>query len=352
MMSRRILFIGNFFSKHGYSRTASEELVPKLEDRGHNIFWTSAYEVKATRLADMVLSTIKAIPKVELAVIDVFSGPSFRWAQLISGILKLFRRPVVMVLRGGGLPNFSKTNQQRVAKLLKSADVIVSPSDFLKREMAGFRSDIKVIPNAIDLIDAGADEKVRGRADIAWLRAFHGIYNPSLAAKVLEIVLKTFPEATLTMYGPDKGDGSLQETKRIAENLGIIDRIVFAGQIPKTDVQRKLSGHSIFVNTTNIDNTPVSVIEAMAARCAIVSTDVGGIPDLLENEKTALLVPPNDVDAMAGAVMRILTEDGLAERLSTNARREAEKYSWDIVIPQWEQLFEKVMAESRGVPRS
>ncbi len=90
----------------------------------------------------------------------------------------------------------------------------------------------------------------------------------------------------------------------------------------------------------------------MAARCAIVSTDVGGIPDLLENEKTALLVPPNDAPAMAEAVIRILTEDGLAERLSTNARREAEKYSWDIVIPQWEQLFEKVMAESRGVPRS
>jgi phenylacetate-CoA ligase len=90
----------------------------------------------------------------------------------------------------------------------------------------------------------------------------------------------------------------------------------------------------------------------MAAGCAIVSADVGGIPDLLEHEKTALLVPPNDADAMAGAVIRILTEHGLAERLSTNARREAEKYSWDIVIPQWEQLFERVIAESREVKRS
>jgi len=127
---------------------------------------------------------------------------------------------------------------------------------------------------------------------------------------------------------------------------------VFAGQIPKTDVQEKLSGHSIFINTTNVDNTPVSVIEAMAARCAIVSTDVGGIPDLLEHERTALLVPPNDADAMATAVIRILTEDGLAERLSTNARREAEKYAWDIVIPQWEHLFERVVAKSRGVIKS
>jgi len=274
-------------------------------------------------------------------MIEVYSGPAFIWAEVASSILKLLRRPIVLVLHGGNLPSFSNKNHKRVSRLLRTADVVVCPSHFLQRELSNFRNDIKVIPNAIDLIDAATDETVQAKADIAWLRAFHEIYNPSLAVKVLEIVLKKFPEATLTMYGPDKGDASLQETKRIAENLGIIDRIVFAGRIPKIDVQKKLSGHSIFINTTNIDNTPVSVIEAMAARCAIVSTDVGGIPNLLEHERTGLLVPPNDVDAMAGAVMRILTEDGLAEGLSTNARREAEKYSWDIVIPQWEQLLKR-----------
>lgn len=227
--------------------------------------------------------------------------------------------------------------------MLSNAVAVVSPSQFLQRAMSECRKDIRVIPNAIDLIDTAADENVRVKPDIAWLRAFHEIYDPALAVKVLSIVSKGFPEATLTMYGPDKGDGSLQETKHIAENLGISDRVVFAGQIPKTDVQEKLSDHSIFINTTNVDNTPVSVIEAMAAKLAIVSTDVGGIPDLLEHQRTALLVPPNDADAMAEAVIRILTEDGLVERLSVNARREAEKYSWDIVIPQWEQLFDEVI---------
>jgi glycosyltransferase involved in cell wall biosynthesis len=295
----------------------------------------------------MIASSVRHGRSSDVAVIEVYSGPAFLWAEITAGILRFLKRPVVLVLHGGNLPSFSKNNQKRVSRLLTNADAVVSPSHFLQLAMSEFRKDIKVIPNAIDLIDAAADEEVRVRADIAWLRAFHAIYNPALAVKVLKMVLDKFPEATMTMYGPDKGDGSLQDTKRIAEELGILDRIVFAGQIPKIDVQKKLSDHSIFINTTNVDNTPVSVIEAMAARLAIVSTDVGGIPDLLENEKTTLLVPPNDVDAMAEAVVRILTEDGLAERLSTNARRQAEKYSWDIVIPQWEQLFEQVIAKSR-----
>ena len=351
-MSCRILFIGNFLSASGKSRSVSEELTQRLSRRGWAIAASSRISNRLLRLLDMITSSVRHGRSSDVAVIEVYSGPAFFWAEVTAIILKLLKKPIVLVLHGGNLPSFSKNNQKRVSKLLSNAVAVVSPSHFLQRELSNFRNDIQVIPNAIDLIEAVADEKVRGRADIAWLRAFHEIYNPSLAVKVLEIVLKKFPEATLTMYGPDKGDASLQETKRIAENLGIIDRIVFAGRIPKIYVQKKLSGHSIFINTTNLDNTPVSVIEAMAARLAIVSSDVGGIPDLLENEKTALLVSPNDADAMAKAVIRILTEDGLVERLSVNARHEAEKYSWDIVIPQWEQLFEKVIAESRGVTRT
>ena len=352
IMLGRILFIGNFLSASGKSRSVSEELAQRLSRRGWSIATSSSISNRFLRLLDMIANSVRHGRSGDVAVIEVYSSPAFLWAEITAGILKVLKKSVVLVLHGGNLPGFSKNNHKRVSRLLKTADVVVSPSHFLQRKLSKFRNDIQVIPNAIDLIDTAADEKVQVKADIAWIRAFHEIYNPALAVKVLSMVLEKFPEATLTMYGPDKGDGSLQDTKRIADELGILDQIVFAGQIPKVDVQKKLSGHSIFINTTNIDNTPVSVIEAMAARLAIVSTDVGGIPNLLEHERTGLLVPPNDVDAMAGAVMRILTEDGLAEGLSTNARREAEKYSWDVVIPRWEQLFDRVIAGSRGVTKS
>jgi glycosyltransferase involved in cell wall biosynthesis len=107
-----------------------------------------------------------------------------------------------------------------------------------------------------------------------------------------------------------------------------------------------MSQGDIFLNTTNVDNTPVSVLEALACGLCVVSTDVGGIPYLLEHEEDALLVPPDDAEAMAAAVRRVLTEPGLAERLSRNARKKAEGFDWSVVLPQWERLLLEVLGHA------
>ena len=104
----------------------------------------------------------------------------------------------------------------------------------------------------------------------------------------------------------------------------------------------------IFLNTTNVDNTPVSVLEAMACGLCIVTTNVGGIPHLLEHEHDALLVPSDDPAAMAAAVRRILTETGLAARLSHHARAKAERMDWSVVLPQWESLIRAVGSSSQA----
>jgi glycosyltransferase involved in cell wall biosynthesis len=104
-----------------------------------------------------------------------------------------------------------------------------------------------------------------------------------------------------------------------------------------------LNRSDIFLNTADIDNTPLSVLEAMASGMCIVSTNVGGIPYLLEHETDALLVPPGDEAAMAAAVRRILTEPGLAERLSRNAYQKAKQFDWSIILPQWDKLLLNAM---------
>jgi glycosyltransferase involved in cell wall biosynthesis len=107
-----------------------------------------------------------------------------------------------------------------------------------------------------------------------------------------------------------------------------------------------MSRGDIFLNTTNVDNTPISVLEAMACGLCVVSTNVGGIPYLLEHEHDALLVPPDDPAAVATAVRRLLTEPDLAEQLSRNARQKAEKFDWSIILPQWEALLISVLTRN------
>ena len=137
------------------------------------------------------------------------------------------------------------------------------------------------------------------------------------------------------MIGPDKGDGSLQRTQQIAQTLNVASNIHYPGLILKKDVPSWLNKGDIFINTTNFDNTPVSLTEAMACGMCISSTNVGGIPYIMDDEEDALLVPPNDVSAMATAVKRILTDPELASQLSENARKKAECYDWSIILPQW-----------------
>jgi len=147
------------------------------------------------------------------------------------------------------------------------------------------------------------------------------------------------------MVGPDKGDGSLAHTRQAAVDLCVADRIAFPGAVPKADVPACLDRADIFLNTTTVDNTPVSVMEAMACGLCVVSTNVGGIPYLLDDGCNALLVPPGDADAMAAAVRRVLSEPGLAERLSSRARAKAEQFDWSFILPQWESLL---LAVSKG----
>ena len=98
----------------------------------------------------------------------------------------------------------------------------------------------------------------------------------------------------------------------------------------------------MFINTTNVDNTPVSVIEAMALGLPVVSTNVGGIPFLLEDGVDALLVEPNDQEAMCRAIERLKSDPELVKQLTLNARKKVENFDWEVVKHQWKKLFDEL----------
>jgi glycosyltransferase involved in cell wall biosynthesis len=160
----------------------------------------------------------------------------------------------------------------------------------------------------------------------------------------LSLLAGEFPDIHLTMIGPDKGDGSAQAAWRTARELKIEDRVNFKGAVPKPEVPEWLNRGDIFLNTTNVDNMPVSMLEAMACGLCVVSTNVGGIPYLVNHQQDALLVPPDDAEPMASAVKRILTEPELAVSLSKHGRLKTEQLDWAVVIKRWERVLSDVLA--------
>jgi glycosyltransferase involved in cell wall biosynthesis len=338
----KILLVGNHFSDLQHNVNVWKDLVDHLRIAGHSVLTTSGNRNKLLRLIDMLTTICWERKNYQVAEVDVFSGLAFLWSFLSAGLLKLLRKPFILTLHGGNLPAFAAQHPQAIKRLLTWADAVVAPSDYLKQKLSEYRSDIKVIPNGLDICNYHFRLRENPEPKPVWLRAFHKIYNPSLAPQVIKLLKSKHIDVHLLMVGPDKGDGSLQDMLSTAHNLEVQNQIEVIQGVPKQQVPEILMQGDIFLNTTNYDNTPVSVIEAMASGCCIVTTNVGGIPYLLEDGIDALLVPPNDPDAMANAVLRVLTESGLAEKLSVNARRKAEQFDWSIVLPQWEELFEEL----------
>lgn len=343
MKNKSILLIGNHLSTHQNNLALTEQLAVKLKERGWQVLTTSDRLNKLTRLLAMVGTIISKRRKYKIALVDVFSGQAFVWAFLSAYFLKIFKKPFILVLHGGNLPSFSRKNRFFVRQLFEWADLICSPSSYLKKELSHINPDIKIIPNPIDIKLYSFIKRKNPSSKLIWLRAFHQIYNPNLVPATLALLTGQFPEINISMIGPDKGDGSLQMMETLAKKHLVEKRIKITLGVSKDQVPVFLNQGDIFINTTNVDNTPVSLIEALACGLPVVSTNVGGIPYLLKHEENSLLVPPNDPEAMAAAIRRLLTEPGLTERLSVNARRKAEQFDWGIILPQWEKLIADVL---------
>ncbi|HAW08134.1 MAG TPA: glycosyl transferase family 1, partial [Bacteroidetes bacterium] len=328
-MVKTILLISNHLSGINSNPTVVEVLGIRLLEDGWQVIKTSSLKNKFLRMGDMLLTTYTKKNFYQLALIEVYSGLAFLWAFLCGCLLKFLQKPFILALHGGNLPNFAHSHPIIVRKLFSWSNEIYSPSPYLKGKLSSFNPNIKIIPNPIEIEKYEFKPRNQISPKMIWLRAFHDIYNPSLVPKVLSILLSNHcKDLEILMVGPDKGDGSLQKMILLAEQLKVVQLIKVVPGVPKDQVPFYLNIGDIFINTTNIDNTPVSVIEAMACGLCVVSTNVGGLPYLLQNEVDALLVPPDDPEAMASAIQRILNEPDLAARLSINARIKAEQFDW------------------------
>lgn len=336
--SAAILLVGNFLSGVLGAHSASEDLALLLADSSWRMRTVSHQRHRVLRLADMLVAASRYRQDYAVAILSVYSGLAFLWAEATSLLLRLLGKKFILTLHGGALPQFAQKHPGRVRRLLSRGTIVVAPSRYLTHTMGAYRADIRVIPNSI-VLNRYPFRLRRPQPRLLWLRAFHEIYNPSLAVETLAILRRDVPEATLTMVGPDKGDHSFERCRARACALQVNDAVTFHPAVPKEKVPEMLSDGDIFLNTSSIDNTPVSLLEAMACGLCVVTTDVGGIPFLLRHDETGLLVPANDPSAMAGAVLRLLRNQEHAARLALNARAFVQDFDVACVKAQWVSLL-------------
>ena len=273
-------------------------------------------------------------------MIDTFSTNAFYFAVILGVLSKFLRRPYITILRGGDLPTRLMKSPRLTRLLFKNSETNVSPSLFLQHEFQHHGFQTKYIPNFIEIEKYPFKRRETISPKILWVRSFHHIYNPLLAITILEKLREKYPNAKLCMVGPDK-DGSMQITRELIGELGIENHVKMTGKLEKSAWIELSKQYDIFLNTTNFDNHPVSVIEAMALGLPIVSTNVGGIPFLLKDKKEAILITKQSTGAAVDAIEKIMQEKLSTQKMIENARKKSESFSWEKVEITWSQIIDQ-----------
>jgi len=336
-----ILLIGNFLSKHGLNPTAIEDLATALSNR-YEIKTSSDKKKPFFRLLDMVMSVINNRKKCQLIIIDVFSTYALIFACLVILLAKLFNIPYIPVLRGGYLPGRYKKYPRIFIFLLSDARTIISPSEYLQKSFQNNSFSITVIPNYIDLEKYSFKIRNKIKPQIFWVRSIHNIYNPEMAIHVLDKIRKIYPDAQLCMVGPVKDNRVMEQLKILISRLDLQDHVSFSGQLSKIEWMALSKDYDIFINTTDYDNTPITLLEAMALGLPIVSTNVGGVPFLINDGVTGILVEPDDSDQMTNKMIEIISGKIDGYQIAKNARKEVSHYDKSQIIKQWCQTINKL----------
>ena len=296
---------------------AGEVLGTRLARHGYPVLLTSKYRQRFHRLADIAMTLIRHARQIDVQILQVYGGLSFIGEDLASWLGRLFDHKIIMHVHGGAMPTFMARYPRWSRRVLRRAAAIVAPSPFLVKALASYDFNVRVIPNAVDISVYPYRHRARLAPRLFWMRTFHDVYNPEMAVRVFARVKQMEPRATLVMAGQDKG--TLSDVKRLAHAMNVQEGIRFAGFLDSQSKIREAGAADIFLNTNRIDNSPVSVIEACALGLPVVATNVGGISDLLTHGETALLVPDDDDQAMAEAIVTLLRQPRLASRLSASA---------------------------------
>ena len=332
----KILYFGNRLERHGFSPTGIDKLSVLLVN-DYEVVTASHARNPMMRLVDMVKVLLRN-QDASYVLIDTYSTNAFYYAWLLGFLSFRLGIRYIPILHGGNLADRLDKSPTMSGQLFGRSFRNIAPSGFLKSVFDSRGFPTEVIPNPLEIDDYKFSRRHKVRPRLLYVRSFDRIYNPGLAVKILADLLPEQPDAALCMVGPDK-DGTRARVEALAEDLGVIERVRFTGKLAPS-VWRDLSeDYDIFVNTTDVDNTPLSVLEAMALGLPVVSTSVGGLRYLVTDGVDGFLVERDSPRQFVEQINRLIEDPELVAKMTWNGRNTAEQCSSDSVRRAWNELL-------------
>jgi colanic acid/amylovoran biosynthesis glycosyltransferase len=249
-----------------------------------------------------------------------------------------------------GPAEFFEMSRWWLGEKVRRALFVVCISSFCRSQMMVAAavedwSKLRIVHCGVDpkLFDVKKHEK-RGRRLL-----FVGRLAPEKGCAVLLNAIAQLPDVTLDVVGDGAALGSL---RKHATALGIADRVVFYGYLSENRVRDRLAEADVFVLTSFAEGVPVVLMEALAAGVPAVATAIAGIPELIEDGVTGILVPPSEPEATAEALRKLLDDPGLRNRIGEAGRKKVEReFNLDAECDRLANMMMAALAERRQTVR-
>lgn len=279
----------------------------------------------------------------QVDVVHLMANSGWSWQLFAAPVLWigwLRKTPVIVNYRGGEAQEYLAASARWVKPSMARAASLVVPSGFLQQVFNGFELSTSVIPNIIDLETFSPSTGVREKKGftVVITRNLEPIYGLDTAIRAVAIARAQMPDIQLQIAGSGPQQAELEA---LVEHLGLKESVHFCGRLDRAEVVALYHGADAALNPTRVDNMPNSVLEALACGVPVISTDVGGVPFIVRDGETAVLVPPDKEQEMADAILRVSGDAQLRQKLSEAGQADVAQYTWDKVRPQWLALYEQ-----------
>lgn len=299
------------------------------------------------RLLPYIFDVWKLAGKVD--VIHLMANSGWSWQLFSAPVLwigSLRKTPVIVNYRGGEAKTYFEKSFKWVKPSLNKAREIVVPSGYLEKVFGDFGVTTRVVPNIINLDRfKPVEQKIPKTSNqffkLIITRNLEAIYGIETAIKAVGIAKNGVPNICLEIAGTGPQQVQLEQ---LVEQLGLQGEVSFVGRLDAEQIVDFYQSADVMLNPTTVDNMPNSILESLASGVPVITTNVGGIPYIVEQGKTALMVPVGDEKAMAEYIVHLYQEPDVRQQLIENGIDAVQPYAWPQVKGQWLSLYSAVGA--------
>jgi len=282
-------------------------------------------------------------------VVHVFSASYLSFVLAPTPALamaRLFRRPTVLNYLSGEAAHHLST-WRTAPPTIRLATRVITPSDYLVEVFRDHGLEASSIPNSVDLDEFQWLPRDPLRPVFLSNRNFEAHYDVTTILEAFSGIQSEIRDARLLVVG----DGPLRGEIHATSERMTLRNVEFFGRVEHSRMPEFYAEADVYLNSPYVDNMPNSILEAYACGLPVVSSNAGGIPYIVRDGESGLLVPPRDPSALARAALRLFHEPGLAASLAAQGLREVqERYAWARVRDQWVDLYRELAGKGGAVP--